>query len=80
MTTEPAFDPTAPLAGPPDPWDYAPTPSTRPGPPYHMTDMIAAEPALARRILERHCRSPVPAAELADAIRATVATRATRSS
>ena len=31
MTDEPAFDPTAPLPGPPDPWDYAPTPSTRNG-------------------------------------------------
>ena len=32
---------------------YAPTPSLRPGPPFHMTDMIAAEPALAGRILAR---------------------------
>ena len=29
MTAEPAFDPTAPLAGPPDPWEGAPTPSMR---------------------------------------------------
>ena len=41
------FDPTAVLPGPPDPWDEAPTPTLRPGPPFHMTDMIAAEPALA---------------------------------
>jgi fructoselysine-6-P-deglycase FrlB-like protein len=72
MTTEPAFDPTAPLAGPPDPWDYAPTPSTRSGPPFHMTDMIAAEPALARRILGRLTGLDGGAAELAAAVRATI--------
>ena len=72
MTTEPAFDPTAPLAGPPDPWDYAPTPSARPGPPYHMTDMIAAEPAIARRIVERLGAPGSAAGELADAIRSTL--------
>ena len=71
MTTESAFEPTAPLAGPPDPWDYAPTPSARPGPPYHMTDMIAAEPSIALRIIERHDGAG-PAAELADAIRTTL--------
>ena len=27
MTTDPPFDPTAPLAGPPEPWESAPTPS-----------------------------------------------------
>jgi len=72
MTTESAFDPTAPLAGAADPWDYAPTPSRRAAPPYHMTDMIAAEPGLARRIVERHA-APGPAADLAEAIRATIA-------
>ncbi len=45
MSHESTFDPTAPLPGAADPWDYAPTPSLRPGPPFHMTDMIAAEPA-----------------------------------
>jgi fructoselysine-6-P-deglycase FrlB-like protein len=72
MTSEPAFDPTAPLAGPPDPWEGAPTPSMRAGPPYHMTDMIAAEPALARRIVERLGAPDGAAAELAKAIRATL--------
>ena len=52
MTAEPVR-PDRPLAGPPEPWDYAPTPCARPGPPYHMTDMIAAEPALARRLIAR---------------------------
>lgn len=73
MTAESAFDPTAPLAGPPDPWDYAPTPSARTGPPYHMTEMIAAEPALARRILERLSGEGGGAANLAAAIRSTLA-------
>ena len=72
MTTDHDFDPNAPLAGPPDPWDYAPTPSTRSGPPYHMTDMIAAEPALARRLLGRLAGRDGGAAELADAVRATI--------
>ncbi len=71
MTTEPPFDPRAPLAGAADPWDYAPTPSLRPGPPYHMTDMIAAEPELARRLVAR-LNGPGPAADLAAAIRATI--------
>ncbi len=73
MSAQPSFDPMAPLPGPPDPWDAAPTPSLRPAPPFHMTDMIAAEPALAGRILERLAAAGSAAAGLADAIRATVA-------
>jgi len=65
------FDPAAPLPGPPDPWASTGTPSTREGPPYHMTDMIAAEPALALRLLER-LSGPGPAADLAEVIRATL--------
>jgi glucosamine 6-phosphate synthetase-like amidotransferase/phosphosugar isomerase protein len=72
MTAEPAFDPTAPLAGPPDPWESTSTPSRRSGPPYHMTDMIAAEPALAGRIVERLGVPGGASAELAEAIRATL--------
>ena len=72
MTSDPAFDPTAPLAGPPDPWESTSTPSARSGPPYHMTDMIAAEPSLARRIAERLGRPESPAARLAAEIRATL--------
>src|SRR6187401_1134153 len=72
MTSEAAFDPTAPLAAPPDPWESTSTPSTRSGPPYHMTDMIAAEPYLARRIVERLARPDSPAARLAAEIRATL--------
>ena len=40
--------PARPIRGP-----RTGTPSRRAGPPYHMTDMIAAEPALALRLLER---------------------------
>ncbi len=72
MTSETAFDPTAPLAGPPDPWASTSTPSTRSGPPYHMTDMIAAEPSLARRTVERLARPDSPAARLAQEIRSTL--------
>ena len=72
MTSETAFDPTVPLAGPPDPWASTSTPSIRSGPPYHMTDMIAAEPSLARRTVERLARPDSPAARLAQEIRATL--------
>jgi fructoselysine-6-P-deglycase FrlB-like protein len=65
MTT---FDPRAPLAAAPDPWDELPTPSVRDGPPFHMTDMIAAEPFLAERILERLDDPQGPAGRLAGAI------------
>ena len=37
-------------------------PSLRPGPPYHMTEMIAAEPGVARRLLDVAWRPPAPAA------------------
>jgi glucosamine--fructose-6-phosphate aminotransferase (isomerizing) len=65
MTT---FDPTAPLAAAPDPWDEMPQPTVRSGPPWHMTDMIAAEPFLAERILERLSDPSGPAGRLAGAI------------
>ncbi len=71
MTTEPAFDAAAPLPGPSDPWTSSGAPSARSGPPYHMTDMIAAEPALARRVVER-TRAAGTAAALADAVRAAL--------
>jgi len=67
-----AFDPTAPLSGAPDPWASTSRPSTRSGPPYHMTEMIEAEPALAERILERHEAVGSGAAELARVIRRTI--------
>src|SRR4051794_19746965 len=67
------FDPTAPLPAPPDPWAPSDTPSARTGPPFHMTDMIAAEPHLARRLLGRLSRKGSPAESLAAAVRETLA-------
>jgi glucosamine--fructose-6-phosphate aminotransferase (isomerizing) len=46
-------DPEADLSGPPEPWDFLPQPIARGGPPWWMTEMIAAEPALAGRVLRR---------------------------
>jgi fructoselysine-6-P-deglycase FrlB-like protein len=65
MTT---FDPRAPLAPAPDPWEELPQPSVREGPPFHMTDMIAAEPFLAERLLDRLGDPQGPAGRLAGAI------------
>ena len=61
METPPPFDPSitahpdpeATLSGPPEPWDFLPQPIPRGGPPWWMTEMIAAEPALAGRVLRR---------------------------
>ncbi len=53
MTAPPAFDPEAPLPGAPEPWTGSQTPALRDGPPYLMTEMIAAEPAIAERIVRR---------------------------
>jgi fructoselysine-6-P-deglycase FrlB-like protein len=47
------FDPEAPLPGAPDPWASSTMPEPRDGPPYAMTEMIAAEPALAERLAAR---------------------------
>jgi glutamine---fructose-6-phosphate transaminase (isomerizing) len=62
------FDPQEPLTRAPDPWDFCPQPSVREGPPYHMTEMIAAEPFIARRILDRLSDPHGPAGQLAGAI------------
>jgi glucosamine--fructose-6-phosphate aminotransferase (isomerizing) len=48
-------------------------PSIRSGPPYHMTDMIAAEPAVAERLLGRLADPADPAAALAAAVRRAAA-------
>jgi fructoselysine-6-P-deglycase FrlB-like protein len=68
----PAFDPDAPLPGPPEPWHWTSQPSLLDGPPFHMTRMIEAEPAVIGRILERHADPASPAGELARAIESTV--------
>jgi glucosamine--fructose-6-phosphate aminotransferase (isomerizing) len=62
------FDPTAPLPGPPDPWTSTSQPSPRGTPPFHMTEMIEAEPALAERILARNEDASSAAGALAGAI------------
>jgi fructoselysine-6-P-deglycase FrlB-like protein len=48
-------------------------PSRRDGPPWHMTEMIEAEPALTARLLTRLPDRDGPAAKLAAAIRASAA-------
>ena len=63
-----AFDPDAPLPGPPDPWQNTSMPSVRSGPPYHMTEMIEAEPGVARRLLTSLADRTGPAARLARAV------------
>ncbi len=45
--------PNEPLPGPPDPWAPSEMPAFRGRPPYVMSEMIAAEPALAERLLRR---------------------------
>src|SRR3990170_2779689 len=67
MSTSP-FDPSAPLPGPPDPWRSTSQPSRRETPPFHMTEMIEAEPALAGRILARQAEAGSAAGALASAI------------
>ena len=70
-TSERRTDPDQPLPGPPDPWAETDMPSRRDGPPYHMTEMIEAEPALAERLLTRLAEPTSAAAALAEQIRAT---------
>ncbi|HET9497704.1 MAG TPA: hypothetical protein VFP83_05200 [Candidatus Limnocylindria bacterium] len=53
-----ATDPTARLPGAPDPWAPSEMPASRTGPPYAMTEMIAAEPALAGRLVRRLLADP----------------------
>ena len=57
------------LPGPPDPWAASEMPAFRGRPPYLMTEMIAAEPALADRLIHRLLADPVSDA-LTTAIRA----------
>jgi fructoselysine-6-P-deglycase FrlB-like protein len=62
-------NPDAALGGAPDPWAGSEKPSPRAGPPFHMTEMIEAEPALAARLLGRLARPDGPAARLAAELR-----------
>lgn len=52
------FDPLAALPGPPQPWAPSQMPARRDGPPYAMTEMISAEPALAERLVRRLSADP----------------------
>ena len=63
------FDADAPLPAAPDPWEYMPTPASRPAPPWAMAEMIAAEPGLADRVAARLVADG-SAARLAAAVRA----------
>lgn len=71
-----AFDPEAPLPGAPDPWVGSSMPAWRDGPPYAMTEMIAAEPALAERLVGRLAADPA-LEQLVSAIRAAAAVTVT---
>ena len=62
-------DPNALLPLAPDPWAGSSMPTRRDEPPYHMTEMIEAEPALATRILGRLSDPDSGAAVLAQAVR-----------
>jgi len=64
-------DPNAPLPPAPVPWAGSEMPAHRKGPPFHMTEMIEAEPALAGRILRRLVAPGSGAARAATAVRET---------
>lgn len=66
--------PTDPLPGAPDPWAASEMPAFRSRPPYVMSEMIAAEPALAERLVRR-LASDETVGQLADAARAAVERR-----
>jgi glucosamine--fructose-6-phosphate aminotransferase (isomerizing) len=61
-------DPDAALPGAPDPWAPSEIPAWRDEPPYAMTEMIDAEPALAARVARRLLSGPALQA-VADALR-----------
>jgi glutamine---fructose-6-phosphate transaminase (isomerizing) len=65
-----AFDPRQPLPGAPLPWAPSTMPPARRQPPYLMTDMIAAESALAERLAAR-LADDAALHELVGALRAT---------
>jgi glucosamine--fructose-6-phosphate aminotransferase (isomerizing) len=67
-----SFDPEVPLPGAPDPWAGSTMPAVRSGPPYAMTEMIAAEPAVAERLARRLASDPA-LSSLRDAIHESTA-------
>jgi glucosamine--fructose-6-phosphate aminotransferase (isomerizing) len=66
------FDPEQPIPGAPDPWASSSQPEWRDAPPYAMTEMIAAEPAFAERLVRRLADDP-SLAELLDQVRGAAA-------
>lgn len=62
-------DPDALLPRAPEPWTGSEMPSIRTAAPYHLTEMIEAEPALAERVLRRLADPDGAAARLAVTIR-----------
>lgn len=64
--------PTDPLPGSPEPWTASEMPAFRSRPPYLMSEMIAAEPALAERLVRRLAADET-LGQLADAVRRAVA-------
>ncbi|MEO5918892.1 MAG: hypothetical protein ABIQ17_04970, partial [Candidatus Limnocylindrales bacterium] len=58
------------LPSAPDPWEGSAMPSARAVAPFHMTEMIETEPALAERVLARLAEPDGPTARLAEVIRA----------
>jgi glutamine---fructose-6-phosphate transaminase (isomerizing) len=65
----PTRDPEQPLGGAPEPWAGSDMPTPRDGPPFHMTEMIEAEPALSARLLGRLADPAGQAAKLAGTLR-----------
>ncbi|MBA4169451.1 MAG: SIS domain-containing protein [Chloroflexi bacterium] len=63
---------TEPLPGAPDPWTPSEMPAFRARPPYRMSEMIGAEPALGERLVRR-LSADVALDALATVIRETVA-------
>jgi glucosamine 6-phosphate synthetase-like amidotransferase/phosphosugar isomerase protein len=61
-----------PLPGAPEPWAPSVMPAFRSRPPYLMTEMIAAEPALVERLVHRLVADPA-IGRLADALEVAVA-------
>jgi fructoselysine-6-P-deglycase FrlB-like protein len=68
-TTRSTFDPEAPLPAAPEPWQDSSMPPLRDAPPYLMSEMMAAEPALAERLLARLAHPTSSASELAERLR-----------
>lgn len=67
-----AFDLSAPLPGPSEPWASTEQPTLRDAPPFHMTEMIAAEPWIVGRILAMSAAADGAAGSLASLVQAAI--------